>query len=87
MLDCFSFYPTKNLGAYGDGGALTTDDPGALADLARVRNGGQRERYNHVRLGVCSRLDELQAAILRVSYLTSIAGTALAAKTLTATIA
>lgn len=66
LMGCFSFYPTKNLGAYGDGGAITTDE-GELAELLReLRNGGQKERYNHVRLGVCSRLDELQAAILRV---------------------
>lgn len=66
LLGCFSFYPTKNLGAYGDGGAITTNDPDLYATLRELRNGGQRERYHHVRLGVCSRLDELQAAILRV---------------------
>jgi dTDP-3-amino-3,4,6-trideoxy-alpha-D-glucose transaminase len=61
----FSFYPTKNLGALGDGGAVTTDDP-ALADrVRRLRNGGQSSRYHHDELGVNSRLDELQAAILR----------------------
>jgi dTDP-4-amino-4,6-dideoxygalactose transaminase len=65
-LGCFSFYPTKNLGAYGDGGAITTDDADLAQALRELRNGGQRERYNHIRLGVCSRLDELQAAILRV---------------------
>lgn len=66
LLGCFSFYPTKNLGAYGDGGAITTDDRDLAEALRELRNGGQRERYNHVRLGVCNRLDELQAAILRV---------------------
>ncbi len=66
LLTAFSFYPTKNLGAYGDGGAITTDDEEIAQTLRELRNGGQRERYNHVRLGVCSRLDELQAAILRV---------------------
>lgn len=66
LLGAFSFYPTKNLGAYGDGGAVTTDDDGLAQTLRELRNGGQRERYNHVRVGVCSRLDELQAAILRV---------------------
>jgi dTDP-4-amino-4,6-dideoxygalactose transaminase len=66
LLSCFSFYPTKNLGAYGDGGAVTTDDEGLAQTLRELRNGGQRERYNHVRVGVCSRLDEMQAAILRV---------------------
>lgn len=65
-LGCFSFYPTKNLGAYGDGGAITTNDADLAQSLRELRNGGQRERYNHVRVGVCSRLDELQAAILRV---------------------
>jgi dTDP-4-amino-4,6-dideoxygalactose transaminase len=66
LLSCFSFYPTKNLGAYGDGGAITTDDDELAAVLRELRNGGQRNRYEHVRVGVCSRLDELQAAILRV---------------------
>ncbi len=61
----FSFYPTKNLGALGDGGAITTNDA-ALADrLKRLRNGGQADRYLHQEFGVNSRLDEMQAAILR----------------------
>jgi dTDP-4-amino-4,6-dideoxygalactose transaminase len=61
----FSFYPTKNLGALGDGGAVITNDA-ALADrLRRLRNGGQTDRYHHAEAGVNSRLDELQAAILR----------------------
>lgn len=61
----FSFYPTKNLGALGDGGAITTADA-ALADrLRRLRNGGQTDRYHHIEPGVNSRLDEMQAAILR----------------------
>ncbi|MEO7192880.1 MAG: DegT/DnrJ/EryC1/StrS family aminotransferase [Vicinamibacterales bacterium] len=61
----FSFYPTKNLGALGDGGAIATNDA-ALADrVERLRNGGQTERYRHVELGVNSRLDEMQAAVLR----------------------
>jgi dTDP-4-amino-4,6-dideoxygalactose transaminase len=66
LVSCFSFYPTKNLGAYGDGGAITTDDDELAQAIRELRNGGQRERYNHVRVGVCSRLDEMQAAILRV---------------------
>ena len=62
----FSFYPTKNLGALGDGGALTTGDSG-IAEKARVlRNYGQSARYHHPELGLNSRLDEIQAAILRV---------------------
>lgn len=66
VINCFSFYPTKNLGAYGDGGAITTNDAELAQAVRELRNGGQRDRYNHVRLGVCNRLDELQAAILRV---------------------
>jgi dTDP-4-amino-4,6-dideoxygalactose transaminase len=61
----FSFYPTKNLGGAGDGGAVVTDD-GAIAErIRRLRNGGQADRYHHVEAGVNSRLDELQAAVLR----------------------
>jgi dTDP-4-amino-4,6-dideoxygalactose transaminase len=60
-----SFYPTKNLGALGDAGAVLTDDR-ALADrIRRLRNGGQTTRYHHEEFGVNSRLDEMQAAILR----------------------
>jgi dTDP-3-amino-3,4,6-trideoxy-alpha-D-glucose transaminase len=61
----FSFYPTKNLGALGDGGAVTTSDGQLAARLKRLRNGGQTSRYHHQEVGVNSRLDELQAAILR----------------------
>lgn len=65
-LGAFSFYPTKNLGAYGDAGAVITDDP-RLADRVRsLRNYGQRDRYHHLEPGQNSRLDELQAALLRV---------------------
>lgn len=64
LLAAFSFYPSKNLGCYGDGGAVATDDP-ALADkLTMLRNYGQRRRYYHEIIGINSRLDELQAAIL-----------------------
>jgi dTDP-4-amino-4,6-dideoxygalactose transaminase len=62
----FSFYPTKNLGALGDGGAVVTSDDRLAAQLRRLRNGGQSDRYHHPEFGVNSRLDELQAAVLRV---------------------
>ncbi|MGH9386173.1 MAG: DegT/DnrJ/EryC1/StrS family aminotransferase [Vicinamibacterales bacterium] len=62
----FSFYPTKNLGALGDGGAVVTNDPHVAARIKRLRNGGQTSRYHHAESGVNSRLDEMQAAILRV---------------------
>jgi dTDP-4-amino-4,6-dideoxygalactose transaminase len=61
----FSFYPTKNLGALGDGGAIITNDARLAAQLKRLRNGGQTDRYRHQEAGINSRLDELQAAILR----------------------
>jgi dTDP-4-amino-4,6-dideoxygalactose transaminase len=60
-----SFYPTKNLGALGDGGAVLTNDELLAAKLRRLRNGGQTDRYHHAEFGVNSRLDEMQAAILR----------------------
>lgn len=66
VLSCFSFYPSKNLGAYGDGGAVATDDPALAARLRRLRNYGQSRRDHHDENGINSRLDEIQAAILRV---------------------
>jgi dTDP-3-amino-3,4,6-trideoxy-alpha-D-glucose transaminase len=61
----FSFYPTKNLGALGDGGAVTTRDAQLADRIKRLRNGGQTSRYHHQEPGANSRLDELQAAVLR----------------------
>jgi dTDP-4-amino-4,6-dideoxygalactose transaminase len=61
----FSFYPTKNLGALGDGGAIVTNDATLAATIKRLRNGGQTDRYHHQEPGLNSRLDEMQAAILR----------------------
>jgi dTDP-4-amino-4,6-dideoxygalactose transaminase len=61
----FSFYPTKNLGALGDGGAVITNDAALAARVRRLRNGGQISRYLHQEAGVNSRLDEMQAAVLR----------------------
>jgi dTDP-4-amino-4,6-dideoxygalactose transaminase len=65
-IGALSFYPTKNLGALGDGGAVLVNDPEVAARLRRLRNGGQSSRYHHDLVGMNSRLDELQAAILRV---------------------
>jgi len=65
-LSAFSFYPTKNLGAYGDGGAVITNDSKLAKKITRLRNYGQISRYEFVEWGVNSRMDELQAAILRV---------------------
>jgi dTDP-4-amino-4,6-dideoxygalactose transaminase len=62
----FSFYPGKNLGAYGDGGAVVTSDDRAATALRLLRNYGQREKYRHSTLGYNRRLDTLQAAVLRV---------------------
>ena len=63
---CFSFFPTKNLGGAGDGGMITTDDAEVAARLARLRVHGDAGGYEHVEVGLNSRLDALQAAVLRV---------------------
>lgn len=63
---CWSFYPGKNLGALGDAGAITTNDSGLAARIRRLRNYGSEVKYIHPERGVNSRLDALQAAILRV---------------------
>jgi dTDP-4-amino-4,6-dideoxygalactose transaminase len=62
----FSFYPGKNLGAWGDGGAVTTSDPEIAERLRAMRNYGSPKKYHHPNWGTNSRLDEIQAAILRV---------------------
>jgi dTDP-4-amino-4,6-dideoxygalactose transaminase len=62
----FSFYPGKNLGAFGDAGCVTTDDDDIAKQVKRLRNYGSDVRYHHESLGINSRMDELQAAFLRV---------------------
>lgn len=62
----FSFYPGKNLGAYGDGGALVSNDEELVEKIKMLRNYGQKEKYNHLFLAYNRRLDNIQAAILRV---------------------
>ena len=67
---CFSFYPTKNLGALGDGGMVVTSDPTLAVALREIREYGWRDRYVSVRIGINSRLDAIQAAILGVKLRT-----------------
>jgi dTDP-4-amino-4,6-dideoxygalactose transaminase len=65
-LGCFSFYPTKNLGAYGEGGGVTTNDEGLATRIRRLRDHAQISKYRHEELGYNYRMDEMQGAILRV---------------------
>jgi len=65
-IGCFSFYPGKNLGAYGDGGAVVTDDKELAEKIMIMRNCGQKEKYIHPIKGINSRLDSVQAAVLNV---------------------
>jgi dTDP-4-amino-4,6-dideoxygalactose transaminase len=65
-MGCFSFYPSKNLGGAGDGGLITTNDTDTASRLRALRNHGSSERYRYEMLGVNSRLDSVQAAVLRV---------------------
>lgn len=65
-LGCFSFYPGKNLGAYGEGGAVTTDDPDLAAEVRLLRDWGATRRYHHERKGFNYRLEGVQGAILSV---------------------
>lgn len=65
-IGCFSFYPSKNLGAFGDGGAIVTDDEQIAKDMKVYRNYGSEKRYYNKVVGTNSRLDEIQAGLLRV---------------------
>lgn len=65
-IGCFSFYFSKNLGAYGEGGMVTTNEPHLAEQIKKMRDHGSEKRYHHETLGWNSRLDELQAAVLRI---------------------
>lgn len=66
QIGCTSFFPSKNLGCYGDGGAIFTNDDELAAEMRMIVNHGQSKRYYHDRVGVNSRLDSIQAAVLRI---------------------
>jgi dTDP-4-amino-4,6-dideoxygalactose transaminase len=72
----FSFYPGKNLGALGDGGAVTTNDPRVADEVALLRNHGQSDKYTHAVIGYCDRLHNMQAAFLSVKLPRLAAGNA-----------
>ena len=65
-IGCFSFYPSKNIGAFGDGGAIVTDDEEIARNMRIYRNYGSEKRYYNMVVGTNSRLDEIQAALLKV---------------------
>ena len=66
LAGCFSFFPSKNLGGFGDGGLITTNDQDVACKLRKLRNHGSSEQYIHDCIGYNSRLDEIQAALLRI---------------------
>ena len=72
-ISCFSFYPGKNLGAYGDGGGIATNDDELNLKIRKLRNNGSIIKYKHELIGRNSRLDTIQAAILdvKIKYLDS----------------